>query len=945
MSAGGGQTVPAGSPPRLLERERELGALDLAIAAATASAPGLVVVEGPAGIGKSRLLAEARRRAVEHGLTVLTARGGELERDFPFGIVRQLFEVRLADAELRSRALAGAARAAGQVFGLAEEPAAGEAPGEGTFSTLHGLYWLTVNLCSEGPLLLAVDDLHWCDRASLRFLTYLARRLDDLPLLVVGSLRPSEPGADQALLAELTGDPSTELLVPGPLTGDAVAEVVRDRLGDDVAPAFAAACHDSTNGNPLLLNELLKALVADRVAPDAANVGVVSELGPRAASRAVLLRLARLSADAVPVARAIAVLGDGTELTPVAALAELDADATAAAIRELVRAEILRPESPLGFVHPLVQAAVYRDLAPGERELSHERAAKLLSSLGAPAEQVAAHALAMPARGEDWVVDVLRTAAHAALAKGAPDAAISSLERALGEPAQPELRPQLLLELGAAEAETSVRDAAVHLRGAYEALPDPGARGYAADGLARTLLFMGEPAEAAAVASRARLELPAGLEDLGDRLEALELLSLFFGAPDDGQLERLGELRVNVTGGGPGARMLAAVSAWSWTLTADPSHEVAALSRSALADGQLFAADSGLMTVVAAIPLALADSDDVLDIWEAVRADAHRRGSMFAISGAQLWNGFTQFMRGELADAESELRASIETLELWGIPAQSGWPTAFLAELLVEKGALAEARQLIESAGDESPASDQAVLLDSAMLTLLLAEGKPAEALALSEAAAKRAAFRRHPRYTLWRSATAQALDRLGRRDEAIAIAVEELEIARGWGSPGTVGRSLRVLGEIEREDGLTHLEEACALLASAPALLEQAKALAALGATLRRGRKPTEARPPLRRALELATICGAVPLADHVRAEIHATGARPRAAALRGVGSLTASERRIVDRAATGQSNRDIAQALYVTPKTVEVHLSNAYRKLGVGSRHELAGALATDG
>jgi hypothetical protein len=153
-----------------------------------------------------------------------------------------------------------------------------------------------VNLSTEAPLLLAVDDLHWCDRTSLRFLGYLTRRLESLPILVVAGLRPSEPGADEALLAELTGDPAAQRLAPQPLSPGASADLVHERLGAEVEPAFADACHASTRGNPLLLNELLKTLESERVRPDAAHVGVVTELGPRAVSRAVLLRLARLSA-------------------------------------------------------------------------------------------------------------------------------------------------------------------------------------------------------------------------------------------------------------------------------------------------------------------------------------------------------------------------------------------------------------------------------------------------------------------------------------------------------------------------------------------------------------------------------------------------------------------------------------------------------------------------
>jgi DNA-binding NarL/FixJ family response regulator len=152
----------------------------------------------------------------------------------------------------------------------------------------------------------------------------------------------------------------------------------------------------------------------------------------------------------------------------------------------------------------------------------------------------------------------------------------------------------------------------------------------------------------------------------------------------------------------------------------------------------------------------------------------------------------------------------------------------------------------------------------------------------------------------------------------------------------------LRVLGTLEGAHGLARLEEAVAVLEGSPARLQLAKALASLGGALRRDRRPAEAREPLRRALELAVACDAPGLAEHVRTELYASGARPRTAALAGPAALTASERRVVDRAVAGETNRDIAQALYVTPKTVEVHLSNAYRKLGIRSRRELAAALA---
>jgi DNA-binding CsgD family transcriptional regulator len=193
-----------------------------------------------------------------------------------------------------------------------------------------------------------------------------------------------------------------------------------------------------------------------------------------------------------------------------------------------------------------------------------------------------------------------------------------------------------------------------------------------------------------------------------------------------------------------------------------------------------------------------------------------------------------------------------------------------------------------------------------------------------------------------WRSHKAHALSALGRQDEARELVGTELERAHAWGAPGTVARTLRTLGTLERDRGLAHLEEAVALTATSPARLEHAKALAGLGAALRRARRPTVAREPLRVALEIAVVSGAERLAEHVRSELYASGARPRTATLTGVGSLTATELRVAELAAGGATNREAAQALFVTPKTVEMHLGNVYRKLGIRSRRELPAALA---
>jgi hypothetical protein len=212
----------------LLERDQELALLDGLIEEAAAGQARFALIERPAGIGKTQLVAEARRRAAEQGFAVLAAQGGELERHFPFGVVRQLFEPEVVEDE--ARALAGAAGPARPVFEPAVGGEAGEPVADPSFASLHGLYWLTLNLSEHGPLLLAVDDLQWCDPPSLRFLAYLKRRLEGLPVLVLCGLRSAQLDAGETLVGEIAGDPLATVIRPHPLSEPAVADLVRGRL-------------------------------------------------------------------------------------------------------------------------------------------------------------------------------------------------------------------------------------------------------------------------------------------------------------------------------------------------------------------------------------------------------------------------------------------------------------------------------------------------------------------------------------------------------------------------------------------------------------------------------------------------------------------------------------------------------------------------------------------
>jgi len=927
----------------LLERDGELESLRTALAEAAGGEGRLALVEGPAGIGKTRLLAELRAAAEEDGARVLSARGSELEREFPFGVVRQLFEPALSDEDARARWLAGAAASAESIFGAAD-PDAPAAATDASFAALHGLYWLTANAAADGQLLMSVDDLHWCDRPSLRFLAYLARRLEDMPVVVGATLRSTDPGTDPALIAEIGHEPATRSVRPGPLSAGAVSAMVRARLGEEAHESFCAACAEVTGGNPLLLRQLLTSLEDDGVTPDAASVSVVADIGPRAVSRTVLIRLARLPDEAVSVARAVAVLGESADLPTVATLAELPEEDVAAQTAALARAEILREEAPLGFVHPLVRDAVYKELSPAHRELMHSRAAELLRDAGEPPDQVASHLLSMPRRGEEWVVKVLIQAAHAATRRSAPESAVAYLTRALEEPPPAAMRAEMLLELGIAGTNTYGPDAIGHLREAYDLLEDPHRRALAAFVLARTLMFAADPDAAAAFARRAGEDLPDECSDERQALIAVELSSANFNARVENAPERVLAMSDERFGDRPGARMLASAIAFGLMRQGRSRERAVELALHALEDGALYEADNGLFWMGAILALANADHPDTPALWAETMDHAHRNGSLFSQLSMSLWDGAFKLSQGELAEAEESLRTQLVEAELYGLESEqaASYTFGFLGGALLEGGDIAGAREAIaQTTVAEGDRSDGANFVRRTAVGIELASADGEAALAAAEDYERHAEPARNPAWVPWRSLKAQALALLDRREEAIELAREEVELAREWGAPTGLGRSLRVLGELLARDGMAELEEAAELLEVSSQRIERARALAALGAELRRARRPTDAREPLRRALELCEITGAKALEENVRSELYATGARPRTTALGGVESLTERELRVATLAADGQTNRDIAQALYVTPKTVEVHLSNAYRKLDIASRRELPAAL----
>jgi AAA ATPase domain len=504
---------------RLLERERELAAVGELLE----RGGGVLVIEGGVGIGKTSLLDAACGLADGLGNEILRARGSELEADFAFGMVRQLFERRLAGADVdeRKALLAGPASAVRPL--LLGELLAGSAS-DTSFAVLHGLYWLAANLAARRPLLIAVDDAHWADEPSLRWLAYLAPRLEGLALATVVAVRAGEPALTGASLLALRAD-ALSAVRPALLSGDAVRGIVRAAVGGGASDELCAAVSSATGGNPLYLAELLRAVeLDDRPLAELEPAELVVS-GREGIGQRVLARVRGFDPRALGLAQTLAVLGDGCELRHAAAIAGVEmADATRLAAG-LVRVEVLAADDPPRFIHPVVRDAVEASLGSDERDAAHRSAAQVLHADGAPAGRVAAHLVGLRPAGDVWVLTRLREAAQTAMDSGAPQAAAGLLGRALAEPPSPTERVGVLREAARAEASAGRETACALLEGALQLAADPRERAAIALEVAEAYAALFRWVDAVDVIERALAELAEADEALAELAEADEALA------------------------------------------------------------------------------------------------------------------------------------------------------------------------------------------------------------------------------------------------------------------------------------------------------------------------------------------------------------------------------------------------------------------------------------
>ena len=447
----------------LIERTVELGMLAGAVRRLADGEGGVVVLDAPAGLGKTALLERAALFATDSGCLVRRAAPGPLERHFPFGAVRALLEAPLREAsgEERARLLDGAAAAAGTL--LLEGAVPG---GDSTMLLAHSVLWLCAAIAERRPLALIVDDAQWADRSSLEVLAYLARRIDDLPLLIAVGARADDPRAASDLLSLLGGVRSATVLHPQRLTPRGAAQLIR-RLAPEASAVVCRDCHRAVGGNPWLLGELGRQIAThgpDSIAEAGDEAPPVSAI----ARNVIRWRLATLSARDRAVAAALAVMGDGALPHVVAAVAGVPPAALGPARDALLAAGLLDAEGER-LAHGLVAAAIGEDLTRTECERLHREAARALMAGPAEADVVASHLLQCQPQADPDVSELLVRAASTAARRGAPHTAAAYLERALEEHAPGDDRGHMLAQLAMVAFDAGLPDSQRRL---LDALPE-----------------------------------------------------------------------------------------------------------------------------------------------------------------------------------------------------------------------------------------------------------------------------------------------------------------------------------------------------------------------------------------------------------------------------------------------------------------------------------------
>jgi DNA-binding CsgD family transcriptional regulator len=869
----------------------------------------VIVIDGDPGTGRTSVLDRLAEIARQGGLRTVAIRTSPRDSEVPFAMVGILGE----ELDTKARGVSATAEDIAEVAARIVEAASANDDGPGA--------------C------LLVDDAQWADEASLRTLIQVTARIRDRSVAIVLATGPDAASpVVPALLDDLRSASPTTLVQLDALSRAAADELIDATLGA-VAPAERDALWDRSGGNPFLLTELV-------AAPDAAGV-------PPRVRAAVAARVGRLGADAVSVARAVHVLGPEATLGRCAELAELDRRPAEDAADALVRAGVLRFGAVLVFAQPLVGEAIGHDLDGFVSDRVHRAAARLLVADGLPAERVVPHLLRTTPTGEAWVVDQLREVASGLLDAGDCATAAELLRRAVDEPPLAVDRPGILSELAFAESRAGLPTAAARIDDALAAVTTADDRLMLLRERTRLMWLTGRLPEAVEASETALAEAPAG-SDLHDQLlaELLAVASMHDLAPIYARPALVALL--DKAGGGwvPDSAPLAATLATVLPFVLGDLRLVGPLVDRAMLED---------IWRVDAPPFGMRPDFVIGSLW---LSDGLERGTeiihtgMTVVDPANLFrHGLLHYWLGEIRYAAGDLPGAIEAATMalapeWG-PFLSwlGFSTATLAHAYLDLDDLVQASQVLDSTvGRMDPAQLTGIAVDLARARLLLRQDRPNQARLLTDqvSAGLGVLGHRDGPQIVWRPIAACAAAGDGDAGTALALLDEEIELARATHAMGRLGRALRTKAKVGDPSGrLALLRQSVEVLVTSERELERARSLLWLGLGLHESGDTAGARTVLTEARELAEQCGSPPTANAALNGLHATGARPRRSARAGLDSLTGSERRVVEAAASGRTNREIGEELDIAPRTVEWHLGRAFAKLGVESRRDLSAAL----
>lgn len=917
----------------LIERDDQWDVLDVLVADCVAGHSRVALVAGPVASGKTELL---HAFAVHSGLVFLKAECSRSERALPFGVASQLLRTIALPAETSSR------MARLLDVGDPATPDAEPDADSGEYSrVLDCLCQAVLAAAEHAPVLIGVDDVQHMDLPSLRWLLYLVRRLGPAKVLLVLTQTATPQQAHSPLHSELVRHPHCVHVDLPLLSGRGVRTLFTGRTGSPSASARAIDAYSVSGGNPLLA----KALLADQRGAE----GTPVDVGPNF-RQALLSCLYRCDPAVLPVARALAVLGESAAPTSLGSLAGVDVEAVPLAIDVMNAAGLLDRGR---FRHPAARSAVVDDMSAEDRKALYLGAARLSHDQGAPATEVAPHLVMADDVEHPWTVPVLEEAAEHALRDERIEAAVRYLELAGRACADDRARIAIAAKLARAEWRIAPAAAARRLPALIAAMHVGDLADRDVTELVGPLLWHGRVDEAADALDLARRSSRAHDAPTAADLRAVELWVACSHPP----LARTGVTPIESAKRGTGVvnltigLRLKSTAALATVLTYGDNEHVVTDAEHVLQAAR--PSDSGSWGPATAVPallaLVYADRLDIARSWcDRLIEDARIRGTavcqaMFAAVRAEV-----ALRQGDLSTAFDQARTALTFMSptAWGTGV--GFPLGSLITAATRMGRHSEAATHVEQ-----PVPD-AMFQSRYGLHYLHARGL--HYLATDRHYAALADFLScgelmsswgldMPGLVPWRTSAAQAwLQHGGNPDEARRLINEQLA-KLGPGNSRTRGVSLRLLAATSQVHSRPQLlAEAVTILEDGGDHFELALALADLSRAHQALREHRRAWTVARRAWHVAKACDAAALCEELLpSRTRPADHEPAASRSALLASLTDAERRVAALAAVGYTNREIAGKLFITPSTIEQHLTRVYRKLNVKYRKNLPADLHT--